>query len=297
MAQTQSNLDSEINTQLASGIDITAATLRQVLRDMNAAVFQSGVTGFASPSAQIGLASQAGSSTSAMRADAAPALNVGIAPIWTGQHIFAAGVSTTSAITGTVIINSPGGLGVGGNGYFGGFLNIGSLGTAGQLQMNGSAAGTATLTISALGNTATLSGTMSLYGNIVASPVEAGQKVTGTCSGTVATTDISMIIPPGVTLLGIQAYTTGSFGASGSVNLTAGTAIGDNAYLTATNIKALGFVNPNWTANAAAAMANLASMPGPAGVANFFIRLTQTGTPSSAGSAVIMVDYMGTGTT
>lgn len=44
---------------------------------------------FANPTALVGLAPVNGVATSAMRSDAAPALDVSIAPTWTGQHIFA----------------------------------------------------------------------------------------------------------------------------------------------------------------------------------------------------------------
>lgn len=46
--------------------------------------------GFANPSAQIGLSAVNGSATTAMRSDAAPALDQGITPTWTGAHIFSA---------------------------------------------------------------------------------------------------------------------------------------------------------------------------------------------------------------
>lgn len=46
-------------------------------------------TGFANPTAQIGLTSVNGSATTAMRSDAAPALDQGITPVWTGAHEFA----------------------------------------------------------------------------------------------------------------------------------------------------------------------------------------------------------------
>lgn len=45
-----------------------------------------GLTGLANPSATIGLTAINGSATTAMRSDGAPALNVGIAPTWTGLH-------------------------------------------------------------------------------------------------------------------------------------------------------------------------------------------------------------------
>jgi hypothetical protein len=47
-----------------------------------------GGVSFANPTASVGLTAVNGVSTNAMRADAAPALDVAIAPTWTGQHIF-----------------------------------------------------------------------------------------------------------------------------------------------------------------------------------------------------------------
>lgn len=47
-----------------------------------------GFVGFANPSALVGLSAINGSAPTAMRSDAAPALNQGIAPTWTGQHTF-----------------------------------------------------------------------------------------------------------------------------------------------------------------------------------------------------------------
>lgn len=50
----------------------------------------------ANPSAQIGLTATNGSAATFMRSDAAPAINVGITPTWTGLHTFSAGIETTT---------------------------------------------------------------------------------------------------------------------------------------------------------------------------------------------------------
>lgn len=47
-----------------------------------------GLTGFANPTASLGLTAVNGVATTAMRSDAAPALSQSIAPTWTAQHIF-----------------------------------------------------------------------------------------------------------------------------------------------------------------------------------------------------------------
>src|SRR5205085_12002369 len=44
--------------------------------------------GFANPTGTVGLATVNGSLATAMRSDAAPPLDQGIVPTWTGQHIF-----------------------------------------------------------------------------------------------------------------------------------------------------------------------------------------------------------------
>jgi len=59
-----------------------------------------GGVSFANPTASVGLTAVNGVSTNAMRADAAPALDVAIAPTWTGQHIFNGKVGT-GAVTPT----------------------------------------------------------------------------------------------------------------------------------------------------------------------------------------------------
>lgn len=60
---------------------------------------------FANPSASVGLAAVNGSATTAMRSDAAPALDVTITPTWTGLHTFLkAGIGT--AQTDAVFLNN-----------------------------------------------------------------------------------------------------------------------------------------------------------------------------------------------
>lgn len=68
----------------------------------------------ANPSATIGLTATNGSSTSAMRADAAPALSQAIVPTWTGLHTFNPGTTPATAV----------------------LIDINSLGTAGTRDSN-----------------------------------------------------------------------------------------------------------------------------------------------------------------
>ncbi len=55
-------------------------------------------SGFANPTASVGLAAVNGAATTAMRSDAAPALSQSIAPTWTAQHIFSLSGATNAAI-------------------------------------------------------------------------------------------------------------------------------------------------------------------------------------------------------
>lgn len=282
---TQAQIDGEINSLLPSGSDITAATLRQVLHDMNASVFQSGVTGFAAPSTAVGLVAQPGTTQTALRSDAQLAISQAITPVWTAQHIFASGTQTVSPTTGALTVTAPGGIGVGGSVWAGGALTTGTLGTAGVLTLNGSAINStpAVLTVSQITGVLQVGGSLSVAG----APVQVAQRVTGTVSGTVSTSDYSFTIVSGATVLGVTAYTTTAFGAVTAVNLTAGTAAGDNAYVQAQTIKSLGVVSLLLNGTNVAGLASL-----PSGSPNFFVRLTQTGGNSGVGSAVIVVDYL-----
>lgn len=58
-------------------------------------------SGFGNPTAQVGLTAINGSATTAMRSDAAPALNQAITPSWSGAHTWAA----TSTFNGQVNVN------------------------------------------------------------------------------------------------------------------------------------------------------------------------------------------------
>lgn len=64
----------------------------------------------ASPSAEVGETAVVGVATTFMRSDAAPALNLGITPTWTGLHTFSAGIdsgpinATNGTFTGTMSV-------------------------------------------------------------------------------------------------------------------------------------------------------------------------------------------------
>lgn len=67
-------------------------------RGLSSADLPGGFSGFAAPAAQVGLTAVPGSATTAMRSDAAPALNQTIAPIWTSQHQFNDTINSSSII-------------------------------------------------------------------------------------------------------------------------------------------------------------------------------------------------------
>jgi hypothetical protein len=65
-----------------------------------AIAFPGGFTGFATPTALVGLTAIAGTATTATRSDGAPALNQAIAPTWTGLHTW-----TASSVNAPITIN------------------------------------------------------------------------------------------------------------------------------------------------------------------------------------------------
>lgn len=58
-------------------------------------------SGFANPTAKVGLAAVNGSATTTMRSDASPPLDVGISPTWTGNHVFSAASGNALTVVGT----------------------------------------------------------------------------------------------------------------------------------------------------------------------------------------------------
>lgn len=86
----------------------TASLGGMTLRAIELADLPSNLMTFANPTAQVGLTAINGSALTAMRSDAAPALNVGITPTWTGAHIHNASVqiNNTLGATGAVTFGS-----------------------------------------------------------------------------------------------------------------------------------------------------------------------------------------------
>jgi Chaperone of endosialidase len=83
--------------------------LRSVKRSTSA--IQSQISAlFANPTASVGLTAVNGTATTAMRSDAAPRLNQGISPTWTGAHTFSNAITVTgagSSLKGNVNIVAP----------------------------------------------------------------------------------------------------------------------------------------------------------------------------------------------
>lgn len=60
-------------------------------------------SGFANPTASVGLSAVNGSATTAMRSDAAPALSQAIAPTWTGRHTWTQTEATSGAVSPKIL--------------------------------------------------------------------------------------------------------------------------------------------------------------------------------------------------
>jgi len=85
---------------LQSGTNIKTINSQSILGSGNLTI--SGGSEFANPSSQIGLTTANGTATTAMRSDAAPALDQGIAPTWTAEHTYSQLIDageTNSAVT------------------------------------------------------------------------------------------------------------------------------------------------------------------------------------------------------
>lgn len=166
-------------------------------------------SGFANPSASIGLTAVNGAATTAMRSDAAPALSQAIAPTWTGLHTFTRGqsgavvtplpaislgsyfLSPTSAVSPVTHLDIFGGQY--GFGIQGGQLMLGSGGTFAFYPGAALANSTPTLLIGT-GGAATFSGNItSTAGNITASAgsiiATAGQVLTAGASAAFSFSD------------------------------------------------------------------------------------------------------------
>jgi hypothetical protein len=317
---TQAAIDTEINNQLLSGSEITALALRSVLHDMNAAAFQSipptvvatgSVLNALSPSSYSWTATPSlgvnGGTGGSLKLYGATSGSVTFAPSTAGSTFnvssdsfgtmlsvagpgatIANQVSTLASITGTapkvmaigtdinvsLVLQPQGGSGA--------VTVLNGPGTTVTSIINGIQIGAPTGGDKGAG---TLNSASTIYVNN--SPVEAAQRVTGTVGAT-GSTDFSLILLPGSTVIGVTVFTTTAFGASGTaVNLTAGSAVGDAGYIGAQNIKALGVYQLLLNGSLAQIQNSLPNVS-----PNYFIRLTQLGTPSNTGAVIIVVRYV-----
>lgn len=87
-----------------TGTTVDAIALVSTALTWNGNPLLSTATAFANPTASVGLVAVNGVATTAMRSDAAPALDQGIAPTWTGTHTF------TNASVGILISSTSPGL-------------------------------------------------------------------------------------------------------------------------------------------------------------------------------------------
>lgn len=85
-------------TVMVNSVNVRDATNLFNTGTVPAARLPSSFSGLANPTASVGLAAVNGVATTAMRSDAAPALDQGIAPTWTAQHIFGLSGATNAAI-------------------------------------------------------------------------------------------------------------------------------------------------------------------------------------------------------
>lgn len=73
---------------------------------IDAGALPGGFSGFNAPTAKVGLSPVVGTATTAQRSDSAPQLDVGIAPTWTGAHIFSASLTVNGALTANGIVSA-----------------------------------------------------------------------------------------------------------------------------------------------------------------------------------------------
>jgi hypothetical protein len=128
----------------------------------------------------------------------------------------------------------------------------------------------------------------SYTGVLAGSPIIAQKKTvqaTADASGAFA-----WAVPPGLTLLRATVFTTVAFLGSTTVTLALGTQAGDNTYVTATDVKAVG-THPLTLNSGATVTADCLAMPALASGSNLFGTLAQGGTPSATGTATLLLEF------
>jgi hypothetical protein len=250
----------DINVSAGSGIRINnTATAGHFLRGDGTRFVSSAIqagdlpgdfSGFANPTAVIGLTAINGTATTAMRSDAAPALSQAIAPTWTGIHSFTAntffpgsGIWNTSGNVGIGTTNPTSKLLVGGTTTSTGLITgqAGLTITGGAVNLNASSNFDVNLA------TGTSTGTINL-GGTAAQAINIGSGAAAkaiTLGNTTTTTGITMNVGTGNFVLnGVAAstYTLGAATTTGTITI-GGTAQSGTITLgssSATNIVNLG---------------------------------------------------------
>jgi hypothetical protein len=112
--------------------------------------------------------------------------------------------------------------------------------------------------------------------------VQAASKTAITVAA-VATTDFSISVPPGVSILSANFYTTTAFTGT-TVVARLGSTLGTQDIVADTNVKAAGFVLLAIAATAPASIASEGTVP------NIFCRITQTGA-TAVGVGLLVIEY------
>lgn len=101
----------------------------------------------------------------------------------------------------------------------------------------------------------------------------------------VANTDFTVSAPAGKTLLRATVYTGTAYTAGTDAKIEIGTSAGDQSYVAAATIAAIGVHALTLVAAGAAALASLPATP------NLFVRVVQSGSATAVGAATLVLEY------
>lgn len=162
---TDERVDDRVAVLIQNGTGITWS-YNDALNTLTPTVTYPGsFSGFANPSASIGLTANNGTATTAMRSDATPALSVSISPTWSGTHTFSnaiVGSVTGNAATATVLATARNINGT----SFNGSADITVTAAAGTLTGATLAANVLASSLTSVGTLATLTVTAAIVGSV-----------------------------------------------------------------------------------------------------------------------------------